>query len=231
MRYFFLIYALVALLLLAVFPIRGGFSKETPREVFPDMDHQDKVRPQRASTFFQDGMGSRKPVSGTVPQGFEPLSLDSTGAVDNTIPAFSFVNDEGYVFTGKNGPGELDFGKGIPSKELGLTSTEKSLAFIKRGEERFKVNCVVCHGASGNGKGTAAFLGYPAIADLLSETKGSEQYADGKLYNTIANGQGLMPALGHNISVKDRWAIVAYVRTLQESRSANIEDVKDVLKK
>jgi len=231
MRYFFLIYALVALLVLAVFPIRGGFSKETPREVFPDMDHQDKVRAQRSSDFFSDGMGSRKPVEGTVPQGFQPLELKEDGSVNNDIPAFSFVNDEGYAYTGKSGPGEMDFGKGIPSKELGLVSLEKSRAFIKRGEERFKINCIACHGESGDGKGTVALRGYPAVASLIDGSKNADKYPDGKLYNTIVNGQGLMPGLGHNISVKDRWAIVAYVRTLQESRTANIDDVKDVLKK
>jgi mono/diheme cytochrome c family protein len=47
----------------------------------------------------------------------------------------------------------------------------------------------------------------------------------GQLYNTITNGIRNMPAYGPQISVADRWAIVVYVRALQRSQGATVDDV------
>ena len=52
---------------------------------------------------------------------------------------------------------------------------------------------------------------------------GPEQYEDGRLFNTISNGKGNMPGYSTQIDVKDRWAIVAYVRALQLSQNAPLE--------
>jgi len=210
MRYFFLIYALVAMLVLLVFPVRGGFFKETPREVFPDMDHQDKVRGQRASTFFTDGMGARKPVKGTLPQGYQIADGSS-----DEIPQFSFANGPEGVFTGRVDGKE--YLKAIPTKELGINTDGEAREFVLRGKERFDINCSACHGLTGDGKGTVALRGFPAVANLLDASKHAEKYADGKVYETIVKGAGLMPSLGHKISIRDRWAIVAYLRSLQEA--------------
>ena len=49
--------------------------------------------------------------------------------------------------------------------------------------------------------------------------------AAGHLYNTISNGIRNMPAYGSQIPIDDRWAIVAYVRALQRSQNATIDDV------
>src|SRR5438034_11323147 len=51
------------------------------------------------------------------------------------------------------------------------------------------------------------------------------QQADGEIFNTITFGKNLMGPYGPNISIEDRWAIVAYVRALQRSHLANMEDV------
>ena len=58
------------------------------------------------------------------------------------------------------------------------------------------------------------------IANLHEVRFGSDQYPDGKLYHVITYGQGLMGGYGASIPVRDRWAIVAYVRALQDSRKA-----------
>jgi mono/diheme cytochrome c family protein len=49
--------------------------------------------------------------------------------------------------------------------------------------------------------------------------------ADGHLYNTIVNGIRNMPGYGTQIPVEDRWAIVAYMRALQRSQNAGVDDV------
>ena len=47
----------------------------------------------------------------------------------------------------------------------------------------------------------------------------------GKLFNTVTNGTGKMPGYAAQIPVEDRWAIVLYIRALQRSQNASIEDV------
>ena len=56
------------------------------------------------------------------------------------------------------------------------------------------------------------------IANLHDPRFGSDQYPDGMLYHVIAPGKGLMSGYGASIPVRDRWAIVAYVRALQDSK-------------
>ncbi len=71
MKYFFLSYLFVAAIVVAAFGTRGSKSELPPIEIFPDMDHQAKVKYQTKSDFFADGLGGRRPVKGTVPIGFE----------------------------------------------------------------------------------------------------------------------------------------------------------------
>ena len=54
-----------------------------------------------------------------------------------------------------------------------------------------------------------------AVPTLLDKTK--DKYPDGYIYEVITNGKGNMGAYGHNVLVRDRWAIVSYLRALQAS--------------
>ena len=72
MRYFFLAFILIIILVVSFFGFRGDKFSTAPRRMFPDMDDQDKVKTQTTSSFFADGLSARKPVAGTVPRGFEP---------------------------------------------------------------------------------------------------------------------------------------------------------------
>jgi len=200
MRYFFLAYALIIVMVISFFGLRGQTFSGTPLRIFPDMDDQDKVKTQRTSDFFADGMGARKPVAGTVPRGFEP---DGSG--------ISFGNSTSYLDTGKMGDA---YGDGMP-EELKLTD-KTAAAFLRHGEERFKVSCMPCHGESGNGKGIAAVIGKIPATDLTGFVKPT--YPDGKIFETITHGRGNMSGYGYNIPVEDRWAIISYVRALQAAR-------------
>jgi mono/diheme cytochrome c family protein len=51
--------------------------------------------------------------------------------------------------------------------------------------------------------------------------------ADGEIFNTITNGKGQMYGYGANITPEDRWAIVAYLRVLQLSQNATVQDVPE----
>jgi Cytochrome C oxidase, cbb3-type, subunit III len=51
--------------------------------------------------------------------------------------------------------------------------------------------------------------------------------ADGQIFNTITHGYNTMMAYGDKVTVKDRWAIIAYIRALQKSENARMEDVPE----
>ena len=200
MRYFFLAFALIIVMVISFFGFRGDMFSGTPLRMFPDMDDQDKIKTQKPSEFFADGQGSRKPVAGTVPRGFE---ADGSGP--------SFGNSELYIHTGKMGDA---YGDGMP-EELELND-ETAAGFLRHGKERYELSCIPCHGPAGDGKGTVAKLGIPTVASLLNFPKST--YPDGKMFETITKGKGLMGGYGYNIPVNDRWAIIAYVRALQTAK-------------
>jgi mono/diheme cytochrome c family protein len=209
MRYFFLIYALIALLVVGIFGLRGQKFSKPPVRIFPDMDEQDKLKAQKPDSFFADGQGARLPVTQTQPRGFNPDGERSIGG----IPEHEFGGQAGYYYTGHVGD---YFGAGMP-EELALTA-ENSVQFIKRGKERYGIYCAVCHGESGDGLGITSAYGVPAIANFHLDTFKPASYPDGRVYEVITNGKGLMSGYGYNIPVRDRWAIVAYVRTLQAAK-------------
>lgn len=86
---------------------------------------------------------------------------------------------------------------------------------IARGAELFNINCTACHGTGGKGDGpVAAFLQNKKPVDLTGPIAVS--LSDGAIFITITDGTvGGMPALNENLTVRERWDVVNYVRTLQ----------------
>ncbi|MGV3485268.1 MAG: c-type cytochrome, partial [Planctomycetaceae bacterium] len=114
-------------------------------------------------------------------------------------------------------------------KENPLPST---LAVLQRGRERFEIYCAVCHGNDGSGNGLVNRRAQRLLSSawvqpssIHQDTLYADQYADGKLFNTISNGIRKMPGYAAQISTRDRWAVVAYVRALQASQNATLEDL------
>lgn len=222
MKYFFLAYAIIAALFIGLMPVRGSKSPDTPIRLFPDMDEQDKLKPQKPSDFFADGQGARQPVHGTQALGLNPEGLKEIGG----IPEPEFGGGTGHLATGG-----VDgyFANGMP-EELGLTS-ENVGAFLTRGRDVFDVNCAICHGKSGDGQGMTSQFGVPGIANLTQDTYAQATYPDGRLFDVISNGKGNMSGYKHNIALRDRWAVVAYVRALQLARKAPYDAVKEAFDK
>ena len=217
LKYFFYIFALVVVLVVAVAGFRGQKSQKTPIEIFPDMDHQPKVKAQVPSQFFADGRGNREPVPGTVPLGYAmPLHkpIDgSTGESQSPYKQVKFSSGVSYFDTGKM---DNKWGTGIPF--------EATPELIARGQERYAISCQVCHGATGAGNGIAGKYGLVAIANL-HQTR-IRDMADGEIFNTITHGKNTMMGYGDRIQVQDRWAIVAYIRALQLSQGgATVNDL------
>lgn len=86
---------------------------------------------------------------------------------------------------------------------------------LARGAELFHINCSACHGADGKGNGpVAAFLQKTKPADLTGPIV--QSLSDGAIFLVISSGKtGAMPALNENLTVRERWDVVNFVRTLQ----------------
>ncbi len=85
---------------------------------------------------------------------------------------------------------------------------------VARGAELFMINCAMCHGETGEGNGPIANHIQNKPANLTSDTVQSK--SDGALFLTITNGvTGRMPALNENFTVRERWDIVNFLRTLK----------------
>ena len=206
MRYFLTGFALLVVLVVSVAGFRGDISRKPPIEVFPDMDRQYKLRPQEPNSFFPNGKSSQLPVDGTVSRA-QPI----VAAGGETV----YVFDEHPVTTGMIA-GTTNW--------VALNPMPINSVFVKRGQERYNISCTPCHGYSGDGKGTVSKFGI--VAANLHERRLVDM-TDGEIYNTITHGKNTMGPYGANIKIQDRWAIVAYMRALQTSRMATIDDVPE----
>ncbi len=203
---------ILALIVVAMIPptlvarARAVRSAKTRIHLIQDMDNQPKFRAQHANPLFADGRAMRPPVAGTVAR--EQLDTDE------------------------------HFHLGIFNGEWATTfpaQTPLTLHLVKRGRERFNIYCQPCHGAAGHGDGMVNKRAMELVnlningttwvqPKSLHESQIREQPI-GQVFNTITNGVRNMAGYQSQIPVADRWAIVAYVRALQRSQNARIEDV------
>lgn len=109
---------------------------------------------------------------------------------------------------------------GEPVAELPL---ELSRALLERGRERYQIYCMPCHDRTGYGEGMVVKRGMTRPPSLhIERLRGAPL---GYFFDVITNGYGVMYDYSDRISVEDRWAIVAWVRTLQLSQHAELKDV------
>ncbi|MGZ3317784.1 MAG: c-type cytochrome, partial [Isosphaeraceae bacterium] len=98
-------------------------------------------------------------------------------------------------------------------------------ALLKRGQERYEIYCVPCHGATGMGNGLMTQYGMVGVASITDEFHALMSV--GEYFNVITNGKGRMLGYAPQVKVRDRWAIVAYVRALMRSQNASAADVPE----
>ena len=214
----------LATLALAVPPFIIARVRATPDEnravhIFFDMDFQPKFKSQSVNPLFADGRAQRPSVLGTVAQGETRLDTHLYDGVVN--------------------------GKWADTLPAGMTMSKE---LLERGQQRYNIYCSVCHGYAGYGDGTVN----KRAMELMSSSEGPangtswvqaksmhdpvvREHPLGMIYNVATNGIRNMAGYGTQIDVNDRWAIAAYVKALQLSQNASIQDVppelRDNLKK
>ena len=96
-------------------------------------------------------------------------------------------------------------------------------AVMARGQERYNVFCLPCHGPTGSGNGTIVQRGFRAPPSYHEERLRAAPV--GYFYDVMTNGFGAMQDYASQVPVADRWAIAAYMRALQLSQRATVNDV------
>ncbi len=94
---------------------------------------------------------------------------------------------------------------------------------LLRGQAKFNVYCAPCHDRTGSGRGVV-----PAKATWVPGNLHDDRivnYVDGELFHVVTDGRRSMPSYRFQISERDRWAIVAYVRVLQRSWLGKLDEV------
>ncbi|HMP75974.1 MAG TPA: cytochrome c [Kiritimatiellia bacterium] len=109
---------------------------------------------------------------------------------------------------------------GNPAESFPFPVTREVLA---RGQERYNIFCSPCHDMSGAGTGMVVQRGFKQPVSFHEQRL--RDATPGYFYGAIKNGFGQMPNYADQIPVKDRWAIIAYIRALQLSQNATLDDV------
>ena len=182
-----------------IYQARRNFSTLPRIHFVQDMDVQPSYHPQQASAMFADGRAVRPAVIGTIARG-------ELGEDDHYF--------RGRAMMQKGAVEELAFFAGFPDR----IAVDENLA--DRGRERYAIYCAVCHDETGSGNG---IVHQRAIALQESKwvpptnllTQEIRDRPEGQLFQAISDGVRNMPGYKTQISVRDRWAIVAYLRQLR----------------
>lgn len=213
---FILLSAVVALVPFALVAKARASTSEKPHfHIIPNMDFQPKYKAQNASDVFPDGRASRLPVEGTVARG--ELKADD------------------HFYRGMvTGPDrEKEWATEFPAVIQEMNEAELG-DLADRGAQRFGIYCSPCHGLTGEGTGMvnqraetigATATGWVSPSNITQETYVRQPH--GQIFNTITHGIRTMPGYAAQIPERDRWAIVLYVRALQRSANASVDDVPE----
>jgi mono/diheme cytochrome c family protein len=209
---------------------RGDRSDSPPRQFFPDMDDQPKIKPQTESQFYPDGRGTRPVVEGTVAWG---ASVHDPSVVAEVEWA-GFVRNDRERRLGADRTYSFGLVSGSNAETpmyIDVMPIEVSRDLILEGQQQFDIFCAACHGYTGTGDGTVGVLWSYPPSNLLGEIyrdPSTNQGKDGYLFHVIregvwAEGVNRMPAYKHAVDEQEAWAIVAYLRTLQESQAVPLD--------
>lgn len=185
-----------------------------------NMYNQPKYKPMAASTLWEDGQSARPGVPGTIAHSAGVLAGTSSGRLGaQPLPVRT-----GPVYP-LDARGEIKAQLAPESARPLRTRNPLPLtaATLERGQERFNIYCSPCHSEAGDGDGMVVRRGFPHPPSYHSERL--RNAPDAHFFNVITNGYGVMFSYADRIEPDDRWAIVAYIRALQLSQHARLQDV------
>ena len=183
-----------------------------------DMYDQPRYDPLAASNFFADGRSARPQVEGTI----------ARGHLDADIPLVTGKESGQFVSQIPEGVWQKLYDRDPRRFHKPLDQVkpqELRLALLERGEERYNIYCSVCHSRLGDGNGMIVRRGFRKPPSFHIERL--RNAPDGHFFDVVTRGIGAMPSYASRIAVIDRWAIVAYIRALQLSENAHIDDVPE----
>lgn len=117
-------------------------------------------------------------------------------------------------------------GRDAEGKLLATSPVPVSMRLLERGRNRFDIYCSPCHGRAGDGLGAVTKRGMLSPPTFHEDRL--RNIEDGHLFDVMTNGKGNMATYRYQVSPHDRWAIVAYVRALQRSQNASLDDMPPV---
>jgi mono/diheme cytochrome c family protein len=147
---------------------------------------------------------------------FEASDSFADGRASRTAPAGTvargWLREDEALNTGKR--------DGMPVDAIPFAVAH---ADLQRGRERFTIYCTPCHGQLGDGNGMVVQRGLRQAANFHQDRLRQERI--GYFFDVITNGFGAMQGYAEQVPVRDRWLIAAYVRALQFSQNASLNDV------
>jgi mono/diheme cytochrome c family protein len=147
---------------------------------------------------------------------FQASGQFADGSSARPLPADTvargLTRDDTLLFTGQQ--------DGQVANQLPMPVTRELLG---RGQQRFNIYCLPCHGYVGDGDGLVVQRGFSPPPSFNSDRLRAVPV--GHIFDVVTNGLGSMPSYAAQIPVADRWAIAAYVRALQLSQHATVDDV------
>ena len=211
MRVVIVVLALLTGVVVSLMGLRGTVSEGRPFVFIPDMVVHPRYQAQGESTFFADGRAMRSPPDGTVP--FCGADYESDAGSPRENP--DLLQEDDRYYRGKQGSASVTT---IPVK--------LDRALLRRGQDRYEIYCLPCHGATGAGNGLMTQYGLVGVASITDEFHALMPV--GEYFGVITNGKGRMPSYGPQVKLRDRWAIVAYVRALMRSQNAKHSDLPEI---
>ena len=145
-------------------------------------------------------------ASGTSPNGMSARPI-----ISDTV-ALGQLRDDSYLYTGMSGGKEVNAFPFAVTREV-----------LLRGQERYNIFCAPCHSRVGDGNGMVVQRGFSRPPSFHIDRLRNATL--GHFFQVITNGFGRMPSYGDQIPARDRWAIIAYLRALQLSQHATLDDV------
>lgn len=192
----------IGLVGLALAGCEGETFTQPPIHLQQNMDFQKKFEAQEENPFYENRRAMRQAPEHTIAQGH--LKTDE------------------HLYEGKI---EGEWTTALPPRDEHGATIEVSEAWLERGQDRFGIYCSPCHGFTGVGNGLVIQRGMVKPTSLYDERL--QGMGVGYFFHVVTNGKNNMMPYKAQIPVRDRWAIASYVRVLQRSRAASLDQIPE----